>query len=255
MLDNLPLFAQTGLDDGLLWGLIIASYFTSALTAAFGIGGGIALLAILSLALPVATLIPVHGMVQLGSNFGRAWHLRTFIEWPFMLAFGIGAIIGTGLGSQIVVSLPDALLKIILACFVLTLVWGPRPKSLTGGHVIVGIGGFLSSLASMFVGATGPLTASIVAGRSLDRQGIVSTHASAMTLQHGLKILAFGFIGFSFKDWIGLIAAMILTGYLGTITGANILRKLDENLFQTIFKLLLTALALLLLIRALSQQV
>ena len=255
MLDSLPLFAQTGLDNAMIWGLIIASYFTSALTAAFGIGGGIALLAILSLALPVTTLIPVHGMVQLGSNSGRAWHLRKSIEWPFILAFGIGAIIGTGMGSQIVVSLPDAMLKIILACFILALVWGPKPKTLTGGTLIVGLGGCLSSLASMFVGASGPLTASIILGRNLDRQGVVSTHAAAMTLQHGLKILAFGFLGFSFKAWIGLIAAMIVSGYLGTVTGAKLLRKLDENLFQTIFKLLLTALALFLLIRALSQQI
>lgn len=252
MLETLPFFADTGLSNFALWGLILASYFTSALTAAFGIGGGVALLAIMSTVIPVATLIPVHGIVQMGSNAGRAWHLRQFIQWPFMLAFGIGAVIGTAAGSQFVVALPDALLKLILASFVLFLVWAPKPKMMKGGNVSVGIGGAASSLVGMFVGATGPLVAAIVAGRADDRQGVVSTHAAAMTLQHALKIIAFGFVGFAFTAWLGLMLAMVITGYLGTITGGKILHMMDEKLFRKIFKTLLTMLALYMLIRSLN---
>lgn len=250
MLESLPFFAETGLSELTLWGLIGAAYLTSALTAAFGIGGGVALLAILSTAIPVATLIPLHGMVQMGSNAGRAWHLRSHIQWPFMLAFGIGAVIGTALGSQFVIALPDALLKLILALFVLFLVWAPSPKMMKGGAGSIGVGGALSSLVGMFVGATGPLVAAIVAGKAEDRQGVVSTHAAAMTLQHALKIIAFGFVGFAFNIWLGLIIAMILSGYLGTITGGKILHMMDEKLFRKIFKGLLTALALYMLIKA-----
>ena len=56
------------LDVGLL---IAASLVTSFITAAFGIGGGVVLLAFLALVLPPVALIPVHGVVQLGSNGGR----------------------------------------------------------------------------------------------------------------------------------------------------------------------------------------
>lgn len=252
MLESLPFLAETGLSNLTLWGLIAASYFTSALTAAFGIGGGVALLAILSTAIPVATLIPLHGMVQMGSNAGRSWHLRDHIKWPFMMAFGIGAILGTAVGSQFVISLPDALLKIILALFVLALVWAPKPRMVKGGPASIGIGGALSSLVGMFVGATGPLVAALVAGKAEDRQGVVSTHAAAMTLQHALKILAFGIFGFAFQTWLGLIIAMIASGYLGTITGGKILHMMDEKLFRKIFKSLLTALALFMLFKAIS---
>ncbi len=252
MLESLPFFAETGLSNFTLWGLIAASYLTSALTAAFGIGGGVALLAVLSTAIPVATLIPLHGMVQMGSNAGRSWHLRDHIQWPFMIAFGLGAVLGTAAGSQFVVSLPDALLKIILAIFVLALVWAPKPKMMKGGQTSVGIGGALSSLVGMFVGATGPLVAAIVAGKAEDRQGVVSTHAAAMTLQHGLKIIAFGMVGFAFQTWLGLIVAMIISGYLGTVSGGKILHMMDEKLFRKIFKTLLTALALFMLFKALS---
>ena len=248
MLETLPIFIETGLSELALWGLILAAY--AAMAAAFGIGGGVALLAIMSMVIPVATLIPVHGIVQMGSNAGRAWHLRPHIQWPFMVAFGIGAAIGTAAGSQIVIALPDALLKIILALFVLYLVWAPKPKFMKGGPVSVGVGGAGSSLIGMFVGATGPLVAAIVAGKADDRQGVVATHATAMTLQHLLKIIAFGMVGFVFQAWIGLMAVMIAAGYLGTITGGKILHMMDEGLFRKIFKYLLTAMALLMLFNA-----
>jgi hypothetical protein len=44
--------------------LIVASFATSFITAAFGIGGGGVLLAILASLVPPAALIPVHGLVQ-----------------------------------------------------------------------------------------------------------------------------------------------------------------------------------------------
>jgi uncharacterized protein len=53
--------------------LIFASFFTSATTASFGLGGGVTLLAMMSQFVPVADLVPVHGLVQLGSNTGSAW--------------------------------------------------------------------------------------------------------------------------------------------------------------------------------------
>src|SRR5690606_15631734 len=87
--------------------LIVASFFTSGFTAAFGLGGGVAMLALLGLFLPVAALIPVHGAVQLGSNVGRAFHQRRFIRPATLLPFIVGAVPGSVLGGLLVVDLPD----------------------------------------------------------------------------------------------------------------------------------------------------
>ena len=67
--------------------LVVASFFTSALTAAFGVGGGVAMLALMGLFVPVAALIPVHGAVQLGSNTGRAWHQRANVRMDVAIPF------------------------------------------------------------------------------------------------------------------------------------------------------------------------
>ena len=48
--------------------LILASFFTSALTAAVGLGGGVALLALMANLMPLAALVPVHGLAALASQ-------------------------------------------------------------------------------------------------------------------------------------------------------------------------------------------
>jgi uncharacterized membrane protein YfcA len=52
--------------------LLVVSAFTSLISAAFGLGGGLVLLAMMATVMPAAALVPVHGVVQIGSNFGRA---------------------------------------------------------------------------------------------------------------------------------------------------------------------------------------
>ena len=51
--------------------LIILAGFTSMVSAAFGAGGGLMLLVIMASMMPMSVVIPVHGLVQLGSNANR----------------------------------------------------------------------------------------------------------------------------------------------------------------------------------------
>ena len=104
------------------------------------------------------------------------------------------------------------------------------------------------ALLSMFVGATGPLMSVILAQiLANDRKALVATHAAAMTVQHGLKIVVFGLAGFAFWDWLPLIAAMIAFGFLGTVYGTRLLDRLPEESFRRWFKIGITVLALELL--------
>ena len=225
--------------------LIVASFFTSALTAAFGVGGGVAMLALLGLFVPVAALIPVHGAVQLGSNTGRAWHQRANIRRDIALPFVAGSVVGAIAGAFIVVQLPDTVLKLVLGAFIIAVVWATIPGIDRLGRAGLTVASSGLALLSMFVGATGPLMQAILAQiLASDRKAMIATHAAAMTFQHGLKIVVFGLAGFAFWTWLPLVAAMIVSGFLGTVYGTRLLERMPEKTFRFWFRVAVTGLAL-----------
>ncbi len=225
--------------------LVVASFFTSALTAAFGVGGGVAMLAVMGLFLPVVALIPVHGAVQLGSNTGRAWRQRAFIRTDIAIPFVAGSLLGAAAGAFFVVQLPDAVLKLVLGLFVIAVTWASIPGIDRLGRAGLAAGSAVLAVMNMFLGATGPLLASFF-GQILrdDRRALVATHAAGMTVQHLLKIVVFGAAGFAFAAWLPLVAAMVASGYLGTVHGSRWLERLPEASFRRWFRIGLTLLAL-----------
>lgn len=232
--ETTPLFASL---------LVLASFFTSALTAALGLGGGVAMLAIMGTGLPVASLLPVHGIVQLGSNLGRTVIQCRFVTWQLVGWFFIGSVIGIAVGSPIAVMIPDTAAKIGLALFILWSVYGKKPKPEHVSRAFFVFGGAITSIGTMIVGATGPLVAALLSARGLTKQPLIATHATCMVVQHGLKILAFGLLGFAYAQWAPLLAAMIASGVLGTWVGSVALDNLPESLFRTAFKLTMTLLS------------
>lgn len=230
--------------------LTFVSAGTSFITASMGIGGGVLLLAILATVLPPAALIPVHGLVQLGSNGNRAIMTRKHIDWSMVKSFTVGALFGAFAASFVVIQLPLYLIQLCVALFILFLVWGPKPQR----HQVSEKGqityGAATTFLSMFVGATGPLVASVVHRQSYDKHSITATFATCMSFQHLLKMLVFSLVGFAFWQWLPLIVLMILGGMFGTWLGLKMLNKIPAGHFKLIFKTVITLLALRLLWQA-----
>ncbi|MEZ5654107.1 MAG: sulfite exporter TauE/SafE family protein [Burkholderiaceae bacterium] len=231
-------------------GLVLLSALTSAFTATFGIGGGVALITVLLMILPPAAVLPLHGVVQAGSNAGRAAAMARHVRWPIAGWFTLGAVLGVSVGAMVFVNLPSRWLLGVLAVFILWSLWAPRLKASAlpeRGYAAVGA---LATFLTLFLGATGPLVAAFWDPARLGRHGVVATHAAAMTVQHALKVMAFGYLGFAFGDWLPLIAAMIASGFVGTLAGKWLLGRLPEAAFASIYKWVLTGLAVRLLVSA-----
>lgn len=233
-----------GLGAGIAALLTAASFVTSFLTGAFGIGGGVAMLGLMGFVLPVAVLVPVHGVVQLGSNAGRAVVQREHVVWGRVAPFVIGAAIGAAAGAPFVVQLDDPVLKIGLGLFILVVTWAKFPGLAKAGAAAMAAGGAFTTFASMFFGASGPLTAVFFAKAFEDRRAYSGSHAAAMTFQHGFKVVAFAFAGFAFAQWLPLMLAMVAAGYAGTVAGARYLNEMPEKNFRFWFSILMTGLAL-----------
>ncbi len=232
--------------------LIASSFLTAGITTAVGIGGGLAMLAIMANVMPVAAIIPVHGVVQTTNNTSRAFLLRRDLCLPIFIWFSAGGVLGILVASQVVVTLPLNLLQIIMGVFILYSVWAPKLKNFIQGKSSLFFGGIIASAASMFIGASGPITMAFLPRSKLTHQQLVATHAAIMVLQHGLKIFAFGLLGFIYTPWIGLLIAMLVSGFAGALAGRAILWRMPEEKFKLIFNLVLTLLALRMLYQAMG---
>jgi uncharacterized membrane protein YfcA len=233
-------------------GLVAVSFFASFVTASAGLGGGGIMLAVMASVMPPAAVIPTHGVIQLGSNLGRALVMRRWIERSVLGWFAAGALVGAVIGGSLFVALPSEILKLVLGLFILYSVWAPKLRRMRiPDKAFVGVG-LVTTFLTMFVGGTGPFVAAFVSPERFGKEPTVATHATCMTVQHGFKVAVFVAFGFAYGPWLVLLAVMIAGGFLGTLVGRAVLLKLPEQTFKTIFKTVLTLLALRLLYSALS---
>jgi uncharacterized membrane protein YfcA len=239
-----------GIGGAVLVALLAASYVSSLITAAFGIGGGGLLLAVMATLVPTAALIPVHGVVQLGSNAGRVLFFLRDVFWPALPVFAAGSVVGTVAGGLVVVELPASAVQIGIGCFVIWTVLARPPRWL---REMPFIGGLVSSFLTMFFGATGLFVASYTKSFALGRHAHVATHATLMTLQHGLKVIVFGFLGFAFAEWAWVMLAMVIVGAAGTWTGRHVLNRIDDRRFGLALNALLILISLRLIWQGLGE--
>ncbi|WP_194089085.1 sulfite exporter TauE/SafE family protein [Vibrio hibernica] len=243
MLDFILHFKPDVLSDSQFYLLILLSGMTSMLNTIIGVGGGATLIAFMVTMIPAQAVIPVHAVVQLGSNAGRAILMRKYIEKKYLGWFFVGSVLGAVIGGQLALNLPTQYLELILAVFILISSWVPINLSFNGKKGLVGVGLFTTFL-SMFVGATGPLLIATVKNLLPDRRQLGATMACFMAMQHTIKMVMFAFLGFAFKDWLGVITLMIAFGFVGTYVGKRILYKVSNQNFHTILKVALTFIAL-----------
>lgn len=232
--------------------LVAVSFFTSALTAAFGIGGGVAMLGALAGTVPPAMVVAVHGIVQLGSNMGRVIIQRAHVLWRPTLIFSAGSVAGAVAGAALFVNLPERWLMALLGVFILAMTWLPKPRIPGLASTGMLIGGFIATFITIFVGATGSFVQALFLPLGLEKRVLVASHAMCMTIQHALKVIAFGFLGFAFQDWLPLMAAMIAAGFAGTWLGTRVLDRIPQHVFEKVLKAVLTLVAVDLIRRAIT---
>jgi uncharacterized membrane protein YfcA len=221
--------------------------FTAAFGVVAGLGGGVLLIGIMATVFPPVALVPVHGVVQAGSNVTRTIIAHRLVMKSAIVPFGVGALIGSVIGGNIVVALPVSLMQLILGLFMLYVCWSPKitaGKPTSKRFFVLGtVGAFIS----MFIGATGTILAPWVRGVSEDRRVFVATHSCIMMFIHGLKVVVFAWLGFEFMTYLPLMAAMVAAGFLGNWIGFKLLDRMEEELFRKVFIVALTLLSLRLL--------
>ena len=229
--------------------LPVVAFLSSAVSGTLGLGGGLMLIAVMASLLPAATVVPVHGAVQLASNSTRTFALLRDVRWPLVGLYAppmvLGAWLGVGLyrGEELPWFKP-AIGAVVLASLALEHSGASR-RIPAWALVPAGIlGGFLT----ITVGATGPYLAAVLVGGNLERRQLVATQAAIQTFGHFLKIPMFLAVGFVWRSQLGLIVPLVLCVAAGTLVGTRLLARLPEREFRRALRVLLGILGVRLLL-------
>ena len=222
----------------------ILSFLTSLLTSIFSLGGGLIMLVALAQSFSPATLIPLHGSIQLANNFSRTLVYREFFQWKLIKHIVISTMFGAVIGIYLFGTLPENLLVMVIAATILFLTWAPLDSLMLSVMKNDWFCGFISGFAGIFVGANGPLVTAYLRTKNLSPELLVANHGAIMIFQHGIKIILFAsFFNFMILDYFIFILILALTGYAGAILGRRLISKVPFKSFNIILKVLLTLLA------------
>ena len=241
--------------------LIIAAFLTSMLSAIIGMGGGITLLGIMALLMPSGYLVVAyHGIIQLVSNVTRATVYRHHITIPIIKRFLLGLIPGLFLSAILiygiinyydVVSAADLkidFLKPVIGLYIIWFLFLRKKKNKISQEVFKWMG-VIAGLATVFIGAMGPLIAPLFINNELKKENVIATKAACQAAGHLGKIPIFVilFEVSYIEDW-NVLLPLVFAVYFGTKLGKRMLGILPDALFQTLFKATLTLIAIRLIL-------
>jgi uncharacterized membrane protein YfcA len=235
--------------------LTFFSIFTSALSAATGMGGGVLLFSVMTLAFPIKTLIPIHGLIQFFNNLFIVYFLKKHLRFDFLKPFFLGGTLGLFIGifllNKIISTKIPYLIIIALVLYSLF-----KPKKLPHlnfkpkGFFFVGL---LTGFLGLIAGAVDPILGPFFIRDDLTKEEIIANKAMMQIFVHFSKIPIFIFLmNFNFLPYFSFCLLLNLASFFGTKYGIVILEKLSPKTFILVFKLALSATCIRLIYKLIS---
>ena len=230
--------------------LSAASFLTSLVTAAVGIGGGLGLLSIMPSFMPVAAVVPLHGVTQLFSNMSRFVFDWRHAETGLLPAYFAGACLGGAAGYFFIGRIPDLYLSAALGGFILLCTWTGLVMRL--GRLFTGFFSiaFIQTFLSLFVASVGLLSQPVLIKSGFAKDRVIVTHAMQMSVLHGLKVFVFVAAGFPFIRYWQLMAVMIVASAAGSYFGGFFRDRIPERIGMIALKAGITFFALKMIVDA-----
>jgi uncharacterized membrane protein YfcA len=231
--------------------LLVSVFLTSMLSGIFGMAGGLVLLGILLLILPVGTAIAVQGAIQLIANGSRAFFSRAYIDLR-VLAIMTAGLVTAAICLFILRYTPDLATVCITIGLLPILLWIPQSwlalDASKPHHAF--ICGLLGGGINLAVGVAGPTIDMFFIRTPMDRRTIIATKAAAQVVNHAAKIAFYWSATATLApfEWAA-IALAVPFAILGTSAGHWVLQRLTDANFKRWTRLIVTAIGIYYLAR------
>lgn len=221
--------------------LILFSFFTSALSSATGMGGGVLLFTVMTLYFPVQVIIPIHGVIQFFNNFLTLnllkKHLKSSLMKPFILGVIPGILLAAFLVNKIIqTSAPQ---MIILALILYSLFRPAKLPDLELQHKNFVWVGFITGFLGIIAGAIDPVLAPFFVRKDLSKEEVIANKSAMQAIVHFSKIPVFLALGFDYLPFLSFCLITNVACFFGTRFGILMLQKMSEKVFLRVFKIAL----------------
>ena len=214
-----------------LGALMVATAFLSGL---FGMAGGMILIGVLLVLMPLPTAMVLHAITQMASNGWRAILWRAHIRWRPVSVYLIGCAIALAVWSitRYVPDKPIALLLLGVTPFMARLLPSdikPNPDSVWQGAVY----GSICMGLMLMTGVSGPLLDTFFLGGNFERRQIIATKATCQVASHLTKLIYFGGIidqAATLDPVLALVA--VAASMLGTTLSRRVLEAMSDQQFR-----------------------
>jgi uncharacterized membrane protein YfcA len=234
--------------------LLVSVFLTSMLSGIFGMAGGLVLLGILLLILPVGTAIAVQGAIQLIANGSRAFFSRGYIDLR-VLAIMTAGLVTAAAALFTLRYTPDLATVCITIGLLPILLWIPESwlalDASKPHHAF--FCGVLGGGINLAVGVAGPTIDMFFIRTPMDRRTIIATKAAAQVVNHAAKIAFYWSATATLApfEWAAIALAAPFA-VLGTSAGHWVLQRLTDANFKRWTRLIVTAIGIYYLARGIS---
>lgn len=227
----------------------LAALGTSFLSGIFGMVGGLILMGVLLIFLPVPAAMTLHAITQMTANGWRAavWHQH--VMWRVLPGYLLGSGIVFALLALVQFSPPKAWVYLCLGLMPFAARLVPRAHApdirRPGAPFFVGA----TALAlNVVAGVTGPILDMFFLAKDLDRRLVVATKAMTQSVGHAIKFAYFTFIvvapapgetnppnaadtALDVPVWMFVMCAAL--AICGTTLAKPVLHRFSNDAFQT----------------------
>jgi len=223
--------------------VLVTMIATAFLSGIFGMAGGLILIGILLVLLPVPEAMMLHGVTQMASNGWRGMLWIKHVRWSALAPYLAGCLAALVAWSffRHVPSKALALLMLGGAPFLVRLVparFKPNPESIVQGTIY----GIVCMTLLLLTGVSGPLLDSFFLGGKLDRREIIATKAVCQLFGHAAKLVYFGALIDQTATVDPVVAGLaIAASMLGTTLAAKVLERISDAQFRIWSNRIITA--------------
>ncbi len=211
--------------------------------------GGLILIVVLVVLMPVPSAMILHGIVQGVANGSRFWFLREHTVWRILPWYFIGVFLTTALFGVLMIVADPAVVLIAAGGLPWISQFTPKRFKLDVSRPIVAfICGVVVTAVQLVAGASGPILDAFYQRTDLNRFEIVATKAFTQAAGHAVKVVYFLYISTRAIEeahvlltwWV--IGLAVIASLVGTRIGTRLLERISEMHFRRWTNILILAL-------------